>query len=323
MPESSLLSLEFPADDIAVLTLDDPHKSVNVLSRSVLEDLEKHLDQLEARAGLAGLVFRSNKPGNFIAGADLTEFVADIDQPADKVVAIARLGQQLFGRLSKCPFVTVAAINGLCVGGGSELAIWCDRRIMTRHEKTSFGFPEVKLGLFPGWGGTARTPRIVGLSNAVELVTSGESIDTETALAMGLVSDVVAPETLFDAAVAMVRSEQESQQYLTDRERWSAPITLSETELGFLGATASAYIQGQTKGHYPAPLAALEVMLGAAGVDVETACQMEAEGFAQLFGSPVNRALLNVFFLSDRNKKEKGVAGVTPLEIKSATVLGA
>ena len=319
-----------------MLTLDDPHKSVNVLSRSVLDDLEKHLSELEARGGLAGLIFRSNKPSNFIAGADLTEFVADIDQPADKVMAIARRGQQLFGRLSKCPFVTIAAINGLCVGGGSELAIWCDRRIMTRNPKTSFGFPEVKLGLFPGWGGTARTPRIVGLSNAVELVTSGESIDSEAALAMGLVSDVVdgdSSDTLLNAAVAMVRSEQESQQYVLDRACWSAPIGLSETELGFLGATASAYIQGQTKGHYPAPLAALEVLLGGAGVDVETACQMEAEGFAQLFGTPVNRALLNVFFLSDRNKKpyvsEKGVSekgggkGLSPREIRSATVLGA
>lgn len=339
MPDNSLLSLDFPANDIAVLNLDDPNKSVNVLSRAVLDDLEQHLDRLTARDDLAGLIFCSNKPDNFIAGADLTEFVADIDQPADKVTAIARRGQKLFGRLSRCPFVTVAAINGLCVGGGSELAIWCDRRIMTRSPKTSFGFPEVKLGLFPGWGGTARTPRIVGLSNAVELVTSGESIDTEAALAMGLVSDVVDYQDsdhegessragLLNAAIAMVRSEQESQQYLLDRACWAAPIGLSETELGFLGATASAFIQGKTKGHYPAPLAALEVLLGAAGVDVDSACQIEAEGFAQLFGSPVNRALLNVFFLGDRNKKayvpEKGGApGISPQAINSATVLGA
>jgi len=127
----------------------------------------------------------------FIAGADLREFVADLDAPKEKVAEISRRGQQLFRRLSKAPFVTVAAIDGACLGGGSELAVWCDRRIMAASDKTSFGFPEVKLGLFPGWGGTARTPRIVGLSNAVELISGGEPIDAKAAYAMGLVDDVV------------------------------------------------------------------------------------------------------------------------------------
>jgi 3-hydroxyacyl-CoA dehydrogenase/enoyl-CoA hydratase/carnithine racemase len=317
-----MLSLDFPTDDVAVLTLDDPAKGVNVLSQSVLKDLDRHLTDLEKRDGLAGLVIRSTKPGNFIAGADLREFAASLDQPPEAVQAIARHGQQLFGRLAKCPFVTVAAIGGLCLGGGSELALWCDRRIMADDDKTSLAFPEVKIGLFPGWGGTARTPRIVGLSNAVELVTSGDPIDSRAAMAMGL-ADVAQPDGLFDAALAMVRAEHATKGYLKDRVCWEAPLGMSETELGFLGATASAYIQGQTKGQYPAPLAALEVMLGAAGVDVWTACQMEAEAFAELFGSPVNRALLNVFFLQDANKKQSGPAGAEPRAIKSAAVLGA
>jgi len=322
MPDHSILSLEFPLDDIAVLTIHDSQKGANVLSRSVLDDLEQHLDALEKRDDLAGLIFRSTKPGNFIAGADLREFVADIDQPAEKIIAVAQRGQQLFGRLSKCPFVTVAAIDGVCLGGGAELAIWCDRRLMARNDGTNFAFPEVKLGLFPGWGGTARTPRIVGLSNAVELITGGEPIDAEAALAMGL-AEVAAPEKLLEEAIALLRAEQSSGDYLKDRERWSAPIAISETELGFLGATASAFIQGKTKGHYPAPLAALEVLLGGAGLDVDAACQLEAENFVSLFGSSVNRALLNVFFLGDRNKKQRGVEGVKPLKIQSATVLGA
>ena len=324
MPDHSILTLEFPEDDIAVITINDPSKGANVLSRSVLDELEVHLDALEKRGKLAGLVFRSTKPGNFIAGADLREFVADIDQPAEKVIAIAQRGQQLFGRLSKCSYVTVAAIDGLCVGGGAELAIWCDRRLMARHDATSFAFPEVKLGLFPGWGGTARTPRIVGLSNAVELITGGEPIGPEAALAMGL-AEVAPPETLLEAAIAMVRSEQATGEYLEDRKRWSGPINISDTELGFLGATASAFIQGKTKGHYPAPLAALEVLLGAAGLDIEAACQVEAENFVPLFGSTINRALLNVFFLGDRNKKpyQAKTKGVKPLDIKSATVIGA
>ena len=322
-----ILSLDFPVDDIAVITINDPDKGANVLARSVLDELETHLDALELRDGLAGLIFRSTKPGNFIAGADLREFVADIDQSDEKIIAVSRRGQQLFGRLARCSYVTIAAIDGVCLGGGAELAIWCDCRLMARHSVTSFAFPEVKLGLFPGWGGTVRTPRIVGLSNAVELVTGGEPVDAEAALAMGL-AEVAPPEQLLDAAIAMVRDEQSSGDYLKKRKRWAAPIAISDTELGFLGATASAFIQGKTKGHYPAPLAALEVLLGGAGLDADAACQLESESFVELFGSPVNRALLNVFFLSDRNKKEKGGDGVAPIEIESAkiesaTVLGA
>ncbi|QDS96779.1 3-hydroxyacyl-CoA dehydrogenase NAD-binding domain-containing protein [Adhaeretor mobilis] len=345
MSDSSLLSLAIRNEefgDVAVLTLNDPNKGANVLSQSVLVDFEKHLDDLEDRDGIVGLVIRSTKPGNFIAGADLKEFVADIDLPAEEVVKVAQRGQQLFGRLAKVPFVTIAAIDGVCLGGGAELAIWCDRRIMMDNAQTSFAFPEVKLGLFPGWGGTARTPRIVGLANAVELVTSGEGIDAKAAQAMGLAQDVVQvsphrpdaekdetshEEPLLEAALRMVCHEAEHKDYLKDRDCWAAPISseeggISDTELGFLGATASAYIQQQTKGNYPAPLAALEVMLGAAGVDVEQACQMEAEGFTEVFGSPVNRALLNVFFLRDANKKQAGT-DAEPAKINSAAVVGA
>ena len=306
------LNLSFPEKDIAVLTLDDPDSSANVLSRHALQLLAGHLDTLDKRPGLQGLVITSSQPGMFIAGADLKEFAASLDAPKSDVISLSRQGQQLFGRLSKSSYVTVAAIDGICVGGGAELSIWCDRRVFSTGEKTAYGFPEVKLGLFPGWGGTARTPRMIGLSNAVELVTSGENIDPRAAAALGLANDVVTiggdRDLLVAAAIRMIRQEQASGDFRRDRERWSGPISISDTELGFLGATASAYIQGQTKGHYPAPLAALELMLGAAGVDLETACQMEAEEFAKLFGSPINRAALNVFFLTDRNKKDPGVA---------------
>lgn len=324
------ISLSFPEADIGLLTFDDPDSRANILSRHVLDELERHLDELDRREGLAGVVINSAKPGMFIAGADVKEFVEWLDAPKAEVADYCRRGQQLFGRLSRCNYVTVAAISGMCVGGGAELAIWCDRRILTADEKTAYGFPEVKLGLFPGWGGTARTPRMVGLSNAIELITGGEYISPRAAELMGLANDVVANlkqgagEALLAAAIRMIRAEQATQEFRRDRQRWSGPIAISETELGFLGATASAYIQQQTKGHYPAPLAALELMLAAAGVDVDTACQMEAEEFPKLFGSPVNRALLNVFFLQDRNKKGGGIAAkVEPQKIASAGIVGA
>ena len=324
MADAPTVRLTMLEPDVAALTLDAPDKGANVLSQSVLDEIEKHLGALEARNDLAGLVIRSAKPGIFIAGADLREFAAAKNPTREQTIAVAGRGRKLFERLSKCPFVTVAAIDGVCVGGGAELAIWCDRRIMTTNPKAQFGFPEVKLGLFPGWGGTVRAPRIAGLGNAVELISSGEPIDGRTAAQMGLISDLVPSGRLDAAATALVRAEAKTKEYLADRERWRKPIDMDETELGFLGVPASAYIQGQTKGHYPAPLAALEVLLGSAGLDADAAGEAEAEAFAGLFGTPINRALINVFFLTDRNKKDTGVAGnVKPREIKSVGVFGA
>ena len=152
---------------------------------------------------------------------------------------------------------------------------------------------------------------MVGLSNAVELVTGGETIDAARgrrrwAWPTTSSTPAVIAMLLVAAAIRMIRAEQESGDFAAIASGGRSRSTISDTELGFLGATASAYIQQQTKGHYPAPLAALEVMLGAAGVDLETACQMEAEEFAKLFGSPINRALLNVFFLRGPQQERPG-----------------
>ena len=325
MSSAATITRSNPAEDLAVLSIDTPGKGANVLSRSVLDELREHLDELEQLDGLAGLILMSGKPGMFIAGADLREFMASLDAAPSEVVELCRQGQTLFQRMSQCPFVTVAAIDGICFGGGAELAIWCDRRIMSCNSQTEFGFPEVKLGLMTGWGGSARAPRMLGLGNAVEMITAGESIDAQAAQAMGLISQIVPADQLLDAAIQLVRVERETGGFKRDRLAWSGPAQMGEMELGFLGATASALIQGQTKGNYPAPQTALEVMLEGAGEEVDTACQMEAEAMAGLFGSPVNRSLLNVFFLTDRNKKDIGVdnAKVTSAPIESVGVLGA
>lgn len=319
------ITLSFPEPDIAQLTLDMPGKSANVLSTFVLEELGRHLDSLQSRDDLAGLVIVSAKPGIFIAGADLREFVASLDTiTPERTYEMCRRGQLLFARLSQMPFVTVAAIDGVCVGGGAELAVWCDRRIVTNHPKTEIGFPEVRIGIFPGWGGTARTPRLVGLANAVEMITSGESVDADAAYAMGLACDVTTSDDLVPAAMRLIRDEAKSKQYETDRTRWSGPLQISETELGFLGATSSAVIQQQTKGQYPAPPAALETMLEAAHADIDQACELEAKGMSKLFGTAENAALLNIFFLTDNNKKDKGVSGdVSSRKIESVSVIGA
>lgn len=324
MTTSATIQRSFPEPDIVLLTLDQPGKGANVLSRSVMEEFSAALDDLESRTDLAGLIIISGKPNQFVAGADLREFAASLTMPREEVEDICRGGQRLFARLSATPFVTVAAVDGNCLGGGAELATWCDRRVMADQPRTQFGFPEVKLGLMPGWGGTARAPRMVGLFNAVEMITGGESLTAPQAAAMGWAQDVVPTSQLLAAAVRMIREEQRSQAYLADRKRWAGPLDITAEEIGFLGAAVSGYIHQQTHGNYPAPFAALETMLGGAALDVTAACELEAESMARLFGSPVNAALLNVFFLTDRNKKDRGVdQEVTPERMASVTVLGA
>jgi 3-hydroxyacyl-CoA dehydrogenase/enoyl-CoA hydratase/carnithine racemase len=322
---SSVVTLSFPEPDVACLTFDDPAKGANVLSRGIMLELAAHIEALEKRTDLAGLVIRSTKPGIFIAGADIREFAASGSITREQTIAIATEGRELFRRFGRLPFPVVAAIDGICVGGGAELAVWCDRRLMADNAKTQIGFPEVKLGLYPGWGGTVRTPRIIGLSNAVELITGGEPISARAAVSQGLATDAVPSDKLFAAAVQLVRTEQQSGDYRRDRERWSQPIAMSDTELAFLGATAAGYIQQQTKGNYPAPLAALNVLLEASAVDADTACTMEAEGFAELFNTPISRALINVFLLTDRNKKDTGTAdrSIRPRPVTSVGVIGA
>ncbi len=320
------LSLSFPQPDIAQIDFDTPGKSANILSSSVLDEFAQIFDVLAGRSELSGVVIRSGKPGMFIAGADLREFVAVLPTvTSDETVRLCRRGQALFGRLAQLPLVTVAAIEGTCVGGGAELICWCDRRVLSKHPRTEIGFPEVKLGLIPGWGGTVRLPRIVGMSNALEMITSGEPIDGLTAYQMGLANDLVAAEELQAAAVNMIRLEQRTRTFLADRERWRRPIGLDATERSFLAAAATALVRQQTKGTLPAPQAAVELIMESSCDDADTACEKEAQRMATLFGSPINRALLNVFFLTDRVKRDSGLSekSLTPVAIGRVGVVGA
>jgi 3-hydroxyacyl-CoA dehydrogenase/enoyl-CoA hydratase/3-hydroxybutyryl-CoA epimerase/3-hydroxyacyl-CoA dehydrogenase/enoyl-CoA hydratase/3-hydroxybutyryl-CoA epimerase/enoyl-CoA isomerase len=157
------------------------------------------------------------------------------------------------------------------------------------------------------------------------MITSGESVDAATALKMGLAADVVPPEKLIDASRRLIHLDRETGAVERDRRRYAAPVKMSDTELGFLGATASALIRQQTKGQYPAPAAVLELILESSQLPIESALEKESAGFAQLFGSPINRSLINVFFMTDRNKRDTGLekSEAKPRELKSVGVIGA
>lgn len=323
----SSLSLRFPEPDIAQLVFDLPGRSVNLLSPEVLEELRTHLEGLADRRDLAGLLITSGKPESFIAGADLRQLASSQQRTRDELIAACTRGKDVFRRLESLPFVTVAAINGPCVGGGAELACWCDRRVLSAGERTEIGFPEVKIGLIPGWGGTVRAPRLLGLPLAIEMITSGESVDAVTCRANGLAHDVVPPDQLLAASIALVRDEQATQQYRADRQRWKEPVKLDPAELAFVAATSHAQIRSQTRGQYPAPAVAQRLLLETASADVDTACRRESEEIAGLFGGPVNAALLNVFFLTERARRDlessSPIAAFRSIGVVGAGTMGA
>jgi len=317
---SAAISLTYPQPQVALLSFDMPSKSANVLSAAMMDELAAHLDQLQNNAALQGVILTSGKPSTFIAGADIREFVGLMDLP-EQVAGLCRRGQQILKHLADLPAVTIAAIDGISLGGGLELALSCDRRIVTKQPKTQLGLPEVKLGLIPGWGGCVRLPRLVGLPTAVEMITSGNPLSAEAAVAAGLADEEAASEQLLPAALKMAERERQSKEYLHDRQRRAGPVSFSATELDFLRFTTAARLAPEAA-HQPAAMTGLNLLIDTAGDDLIEALSRETEAFSELFGSPANRALVHVFLLQDYNKHDSHVA-IKPRATQSVSVLGA
>jgi enoyl-CoA hydratase/carnithine racemase len=193
----SLVSLAV-ADGIARLSMERP--PVNAMSRAFMRELRAGLDQAARDPAVRVIVVSSRLPGMFSGGADIRE-LEGLD--ADGCAAFIALGQRLFGRMGEIPKPIIAAVNGVCVGGGMELSMACDLRIAARSAR--FGQPEVNLGVVSGWGGTQRLPRLVGKTRGLEMLMLGEQISAEDALAVGLVNRVVPDEALMGETMALAR----------------------------------------------------------------------------------------------------------------------
>src|SRR5437660_2770287 len=254
-PETAL-RFEVLDGSIGLIIFDLPNSRANTIGRAVLSELEALVSQLAGRKDLKGLVLKSGKPGMFIAGADLRELGARPDPAQGK--AMTQRGLKMIAAIEALPYPTVAAIEGACMGGGLELALGFDYRLASSHPKTELGLPEVKIGLFPGWGGTQRLSRLIGPALAAEMICSGEPTKAGRALQLGLVFDVVPSERLFDEAVRLLNEVAPAGGWREARERKRQPVGVSEEQLGFTFAVTRAQVLAKTSGHYPAPLAALD-----------------------------------------------------------------
>lgn len=309
---------------IATLTFDRPGSKVNLLTRDVMRQADERLREIEEAAdagAVAVLVIRSAKPENFIAGADIDE-LAELEE-ADEARELSHEGQKILNRIADLPIATLAAIHGSCVGGGLELVLTCDYRVASLHPGTRLGLPETRLGILPGLGGTVRLPRLIGLRAALDLILSGKLIDAKRARSRGLVDRVWAAEEL-DAQVDVVARKLAAGEAPLPRSRrsfWTRWI-----EDGALGRRILAYMARkqtlrETKGHYPAPLRALDVTVAGLGMSRDRALETEARAFAELAVTPECKNLIHVFRLNEGAKKRRPRGSARP--VQEAGVVGA
>ncbi len=321
--------LRVEEDGLAVLTFDLPGEKINKFSTAVVAELGDVLVRLTREARIRALLVRSGKPDIFIAGADVKEFASV--RPEDSRTAVERV-QSLFEQLANLPYPTVAAINGACLGGGTELALACDYRLMSDSKKAQIGLPEVRLGIFPAWGGCTRLPRVVGLSSALDLILTGKSLDARRAKKIGLVDEAVPAAIFDDWTRRFARSKLGAGKPRSRRKPTSlADHALEGTPIGrrVVFSKAREGVMEQTGGHYPAPLEALEVIEESYGRPVADGLASEARHIGLIFGGEVQRNLLNIYFLTEEVKKESGVAdpsvragGVDRVGVLGAGVMG-
>jgi 3-hydroxyacyl-CoA dehydrogenase/enoyl-CoA hydratase/3-hydroxybutyryl-CoA epimerase len=318
---SPLLTVD--ADGLAWITFADPDRRMNVLDEGVMGRLRSCVDEVAGRAAeIRAVVFWSGKPDSFIAGADI-DGIAGLASPADAEEK-SRLGQEIYAAIERLPMPTVCAIHGICLGGGVELALACRHRVASSDPKTKLGLPEVQLGLLPGWGGTTRLPRLVGLQAALDLILTGKRIDAGKARRIGLVSEVFAPEGFRAQVRSFALRTPELPEGTSRRKPGVKDRLLEGTPVGraLVFRTARATVMKQTGGHYPAPLRILEVLSDTCPGPLEAAFAREAHAFGELSATAPHRHLLHLFRLREGAKKLPGI-DAAPADVDTLGVLGA
>ncbi|HSJ24188.1 MAG TPA: 3-hydroxyacyl-CoA dehydrogenase NAD-binding domain-containing protein [Longimicrobiales bacterium] len=322
--DQAALTLDVTGDGVAWLIFDRPDARLNILSSGVMARLDELLGAIEegARDGsIQAVVVRSGKEGSFIAGADVKEIAGVTDPAAARAGASA--GQRVFLRLDRLPVPTVAAVDGICLGGGTELILACDVRIASDRRETRIGLPEVRLGIIPGWGGTTRLPRVIGLSDALGMILIGANVSARKAQRIGLIAERMHPAVLYERAGELAL-ELARGAGLPRRRRPLAKRALDGTPVGrrIVMRQARRQVLKETKGHYPAPLAALEVVRRSRKLPLEEALEVEAEAVSRLAVGDVSKNLIHVFHLLEASKKA-GPQGVSPRPVERVAVLGA
>lgn len=314
------LSVELLPSGTAHLIFDLTGSSVNKFNQKTLSELQAALTELSS-ARVDGLIFSSAKSA-FIVGADITEFTEMFKQGESEIMQWLVEGNKLFSTIEDLPFPTVSLIDGIALGGGFELAISTDYRIGTA--KAVVGFPEVKLGILPGFGGTVRLPRLIGADNANQWISSGSHIRTDQAFKEGALDAIVDDVQLFAAGEDLIAQCKAGKlDYKKVRKQKTTPLNLQPIELNVAFETAKGMVAAKAGINYPAPITAVQVMHDAATLDRAGALAIEHIGFIKLAKSEVAANLVQMFlndqYLAGKAKEQLSLAG----KVGKAAVLGA
>lgn len=319
-----IFHLELGADHLATLTFDTPGKRANIFTREALAELQQLVGELAQRSDIGCLVLVSAKPGMFIAGADV-ELLAGVTDPAEAEAGI-RIGQEIFSAWESLPFPTVAAVSGTCVGGGTEWALASTYIVVSDRPELRIGLPEVQLGILPAWGGCTRLPRRVGAVAALDIILPGKSIPGRQAARIGL-ADAIFPETGFLHHVRdFARSRIGGRRPRRRGARGFRAFLVEGNPAGrwFVFDQAKKRTLTQTRGRYPAPLAALEAVRAGLGRGRRAGFEAEARLAAGLVTGPVAKHLIHLFQLMEAAKKDTDPASAEAApEIRRPAVLGA
>jgi enoyl-CoA hydratase len=287
----SALSVNVNAD-VATITFDQPNSRANVLSTALWTEFGQALDGLVHRPDIRGLKLASVKPGIFIAGADLKELTdADPAKP-EPTRAFIELGLRVLDTLESLPFPTVALIDGAALGGGLEVALACDYRLCGTNARVQLGLPEIKLGLLPGWGGTQRLPRLIGVEDALHRLLSGESYDADDPPPDDLVDETVASDQLVEAAVRWLATDDWREFRAMMRSPVRADLLPSADFLAEVRQILGAMPDGLTA----AAAEIVKVVLEGALTDLAAGLRLESSAFLRLAGTPNSRQMIADFF---------------------------
>ena len=307
--------------DIVELCFDRQNDSINKFDARTVNELKAVGEKLAADGSIKGLMVTSAKDG-FIVGADITEFGDNFALSADEIADWAYEANKVFSAIEDLPFPSVTAINGVALGGGFEMCLATDYRVMST--KAVVGLPEVKLGIFPGFGGTVRLSRLIGADNAIEWISGGGNNKPEAALKMHAVDAVVEPDKLIDAALRMLQLAIDGKADWKARRRLkTGPLQLDPIESMMVFETAKGFIAGKAGKHYPAPVEAVKCIQKAASKSRDDALRIEGKGFAKVAKTPQAAALINLFLNDQLVKKKTRGLNKQARKIEQAAVLGA
>jgi 3-hydroxyacyl-CoA dehydrogenase/enoyl-CoA hydratase/3-hydroxybutyryl-CoA epimerase/enoyl-CoA isomerase len=306
---------------IAELIFDLQGESVNKFDRQTVEELKAVGDQLAAAGDIKGLLVSSAK-GVFIVGADITEFGESFALSDEELLDWCAQSNAIFCTIEDLPFPSVTAINGIAFGGGLEMALATDYRVMA--DNTQIGLPEVKLGIIPGFGGTVRLPRLIGADNAIEWIASGTPQKADSALKNHAVDAVVAVDQVRASALSLLNEAIAGKfDWKARRAMKTGKLNLNMIEQMMVFETAKGFIAGQAGKNYPAPLTAVKSMQKGAGKDRDGALKHEHEAFVKVAKTPVAQSLIGLFLNDQLLKKKAKTATKAGHPVKQGAVLGA